>query len=107
MIDRRRLIQGLVAFVTTTILPTVPAMARPSQGADVLRISGYVQWFDTMRGYGFIVPDNGLPDITLHFSCLKRCGLDAPTDEARVICEIVLRERGYQCLRILSLETQA
>jgi cold shock CspA family protein len=100
MIDRRNLIQGLLTLATATILPRVPAIARPSRASDVIRISGRVKWFDVMRGYGFIVPDNGLPDILLHLSCVKRCGLDAPIAGTRVICEVVLRQKGYQCLSV-------
>jgi cold shock CspA family protein len=107
MTNRRKLIRGLLAFATATIIPSFPAKARSSQESEVIRISGRVKWFDTMRGYGFIVPDNGMPDIVLHLSCLKRCGLDAPTAGTGVMCDVVLREKGYRCLRILSLETQA
>ena len=44
----------------------------------ILRISGFVKWFDVGRGYGFVIPDNGLPDVLLHLSCLKRDGFAAP-----------------------------
>jgi cold shock CspA family protein len=100
MIDRRNLIQGLLTFATVAILPSAPAIVRPSRASDVIRISGRVKWFDVMRGYGFIVPDNGLPDILLHLSCVKRCGLDAPIEGTRVICEVVFRQKGYQCLSV-------
>jgi cold shock protein len=72
--------------------------------APIIRIDGLVKWFDVGRGYGFIIPDNGLPDILLHLSCLKRDGFDAPLEGTRVACEVVARQKGYQCLKVLSVD---
>lgn len=32
---------------------------------------GIVRWFDARRGYGFIVPDEGGPDVFLHRRVLQ------------------------------------
>lgn len=71
----------------------------------IIQISGLVKWFDVGRGYGFIIPDNGMQDILLHLSCLKRDGFDAPMEGTRVVCEAVERQKGYQCLRVLTVDT--
>lgn len=76
----------------------------PEQNVRIIQISGLVKWFDTGRGYGFIIPDNGMQDILLHLSCLKRDGFDAPLEGTRITCEAVERQKGYQCLRVLSLD---
>ena len=76
----------------------------PDSGIRILQISGLVKWFDTGRGYGFVIPDNGMPDILLHLSCLKRDGFEAPLEGARVVCEAVERQKGYQCLRVLDVD---
>ena len=34
-------------------------------GLEVFEVAGMIKWFDASKGYGFIVPDNGLPDILL------------------------------------------
>ncbi len=71
---------------------------------NIIQVDGLVKWFDVGRGYGFIIPNNGLPDILLHLSCLKRDGFEAPLEGARVTCEVVARQKGYQCLRVLSVD---
>lgn len=76
----------------------------PESGIRIIQISGLVKWFDVGRGYGFIIPDNGMQDVLLHLSCLKRDGFDAPLEGSRVICEAVERQKGYQCLRVLAVD---
>lgn len=72
--------------------------------ANIVRVDGLVKWFDVGRGFGFIIPDNGLPDILLHYSCLKRDGFEAPLEGTRIACEVVARQKGYQCLRVISVD---
>ncbi len=71
----------------------------------IIQISGFVKWFDVARGYGFIIPDNGMPDVLLHLSCLKRDGFEAPLEGTRVECDVVERQKGYQCLRVHKVDT--
>jgi len=70
----------------------------------IIQVSGLVKWFDVGRGYGFIIPDNGMQDILLHLSCLKRDGFEAPLEGTRITCEVVERQKGFQCLRVLSID---
>ena len=41
---------------------------------DVIEIVGAIKWFDVAKGFGFIVPDDGRPDVLLHVTCLRRDG---------------------------------
>ncbi len=43
-------------------------------GIEVFEVVGSIKWFDASKGYGFIVPDNGLADILLHVTCLRAGG---------------------------------
>ena len=44
--------------------------------ASLIELTGAIKWFDVSKGYGFFIPDNGLPDVLLHVTCLSP-GLDA------------------------------
>ena len=71
---------------------------------SVIELSGVIKWFDVSKGYGFIVPDNGLPDILLHVTCLRRDGYQTAYEGARVACEVLQRPKGLQAFRILSMD---
>jgi len=71
---------------------------------SVIELSGVIKWFDVSKGYGFIVPDNGLPDILLHVTCLRRDGFQTAYEGSRVVCEVLQRPRGLQAFRILSMD---
>lgn len=71
---------------------------------ELIQVSGHIKWFDVAKGFGFIVPDNGLPDVLLHVTCLRRDGYQAANEGARIVVEAVQRPRGLQAFRILSLD---
>jgi cold shock protein len=72
--------------------------------ASVIELSGVIKWFDVSKGYGFVVPDNGMPDILLHVTCLRRDGFQVAYEGARVVVEVLQRQRGLQAFRILSMD---
>jgi CspA family cold shock protein len=72
--------------------------------ASIIELSGVIKWFDVSKGYGFIVPDNGLPDILLHVTCLRRDGFQVAYEGARVVVEVLQRARGLQAFRIVSMD---
>ena len=71
---------------------------------DLLEVAGEIKWFDVAKGYGFIVPDNGLPDVLVHVTTLRRDGFQTAREGARVVCEVLRRSKGLQVFRILSLD---
>jgi CspA family cold shock protein len=74
------------------------------RGLEVLEISGFIKWFDISKGYGFIVPDNGLPDVLLHVTCLRAGGYQTAIEGARVECQVLARPKGMQAFRILHMD---
>lgn len=71
---------------------------------DVIEIVGAIKWFDVAKGFGFIVPDDGQPDVLLHVTCLRRDGFQTAYEGARVVCEALQRPGGLQAFRILSMD---
>ncbi|MBU1173863.1 MAG: CspA family cold shock protein [Alphaproteobacteria bacterium] len=71
---------------------------------DTMEVVGTIKWYDVSKGFGFIVPDNGLPDVLLHVTCLRRDGYQTAYEGARVVCEALTRPGGLQAFRILSMD---
>ncbi|MBV9077180.1 MAG: CspA family cold shock protein [Methylobacteriaceae bacterium] len=84
------------------------AEARAREEADlpveVVQVSGRIKWFDVAKGFGFIVPDDGQPDVLLHVTCLRRDGYSAAHEGARIVVEATRRTRGLQALKVVSLD---
>ena len=77
------------------------AGGRPS--ADIIEVSGSIKWFDPSKGFGFVVADEGLPEVFLHVTCLRSAGLQTAYEGARVVCEAERTLRGLKATRILSM----
>ena len=71
---------------------------------EVLEVAGTIKWFDVSKGFGFVIPDDDLPDVLIHVTCLRRDGYGTALEGARVVCEAVWREKGLQALRVLSMD---
>ena len=72
--------------------------------ANLVEVHGVIKWFDASKGYGFIVPDNGAPDVLLHVTVLRRDGYQTAYEGARLVCEVLQRPKGYQAFRIISMD---
>ena len=85
--------------------PAIDALTGLGESAaNLVEISGVIKWFDASKGYGFIVPDNGWPDVLLHVTVLRRDGYQTAYEGARIVCECVQRQKGHQAFRILSMD---
>ncbi|TWD58157.1 putative cold-shock DNA-binding protein [Agrobacterium vitis] len=74
------------------------------EALDLVEITGVVKWFDVAKGFGFIVPDNGMQDVLLHVTCLRRDGFQTILEGTRIVALIQKRDRGYQAFRVLSMD---
>jgi CspA family cold shock protein len=71
---------------------------------DLVELTGVIKWFDVSKGFGFIVPDNGAPDVLLHVTCLRRDGYQTAYEGARVVVEVSQRQKGLQAFRVVSMD---
>jgi CspA family cold shock protein len=55
--------------------------------------SGTVKWFNAQKGYGFIQPESGGPDVFVHISAVERAGLTQLGENQKLTYEL---ERGQQ-----------
>jgi CspA family cold shock protein len=83
----------------------MPATDGTAAGADPEVMAGTVKWFDVAKGFGFVIPDDRSDDILLHVTCVRRSGFTTVQEGARIVCEVTRGDRGFQALRVLSLDS--
>jgi CspA family cold shock protein len=64
---------------------------------------GTVKWFNPTKGYGFIQPDEGGPDVFVHMSAVERAGLSTLKEGAKVSYEPVAGRSGKMSAEKLRL----
>jgi cold shock protein len=55
---------------------------------------GTVKWFNATKGYGFIKPDGGGPDVFVHISAVERADYTGLADGAEISYELVTTRTG-------------
>jgi CspA family cold shock protein len=80
----------------------IPVDSTAEQAANV---QGTLKWFDAVKGYGFIIPDDGTDDILLHYSVLRDVGQRSLPEGTRLNCKVVTRSKGKQATEILDIDT--
>lgn len=89
--------------------PKEDQTASETASEPVVRVEGRVKWFDPAKGYGFVVPDAGAAggglkrDVLLHISVMRKFGRDSAAEGARIVCNVVERDRGYQVDEVIEL----
>jgi len=54
---------------------------------------GTVKWFNSQKGYGFIEPSSGGPDVFVHISAVERAGLSGLDEGQKLSYEVVTDSR--------------
>jgi CspA family cold shock protein len=63
-----------------------------SRKVDLMQ-TGTVKWFNPQKGYGFIQPAAGGPDVFVHISAVERAGLTGLNEGQKVSFEVVADRR--------------
>lgn len=56
--------------------------------------NGTVKWFNSTKGYGFIQPDAGGPDVFVHVSAVERAGLKGLNEGDKLSYEMATDKRS-------------
>ena len=64
--------------------------------------TGTVKWFNATKGYGFIQPDDGGPDVFVHISAVEKAGYTGLAEGAKVSFDVVAN-RGKESAENLKI----
>lgn len=84
-------------------------MDESEQGSDVVEsesfeLTGTVKWFNAVKGFGFIAPEQGGDDVFLHLTALREAGHEGVDPGTTIICEVVRRPKGLQAVRVVDVD---
>jgi CspA family cold shock protein len=68
------------------------------------RVVGVVKWFDPAKGFGFVVAEEGGPDILLHANVLRNFGQSSVADSAGIEIIVQKTARGMQAVEVLRID---
>ena len=66
-------------------------------------VAGHVKWYDAVKGYGFVVPEDGSSDVMVHASCVRAFGRMSLTEGARISLIAVTSPRGLQAQKLIEV----
>jgi len=94
--------EGAVAWsnLQAHCLPTAVLNIGISDGVILMHI-GRVKWFSDKKGYGFITTPDLQGDVFVHFSVIAMHGYKKLKENAEVLFDLELTEKGYmaKCVR--------
>lgn len=66
-------------------------------------VRGHVKWFDTTKGYGFVVTSDDEGDVLLHGNVLRVFGFTSVAEGAEIVLRVQSTERGRQAVEVVDI----
>ena len=62
--------------------------------------TGIVKWFNAEKGFGFIAPEDGGPDVFVHYSAIQTQGYRSLEENQRVQFDVQQGPKGPQASNV-------
>lgn len=79
----------LASTTKNGIMPAAPVLGVTNlQHWNDTMATGTVKWFNAIKGFGFIQPDDGSADVFVHISAVERAGMRDLNDGQKISYEL-------------------
>ena len=95
--EKGKHVKEVIEILSVGAITTIP---ETDGEKGTITMGGLVKWYKPDKGFGFVIPDDGLKDIFIHKSCLDRLGIEELRAGQRV--KVTLRDvdKGREAVEI-------
>ncbi len=68
-----------------------------------IKKTGFVKWFNDTKGFGFITPNHGGPDLFVHFKSIASEGFRSLTEGQKVSFNIEASAKGNHAIDVQAI----
>ncbi|MBA4767073.1 MAG: cold-shock protein [Porphyrobacter sp.] len=105
LVDRGGKVSAQDLQVVGDVIAVAAKPAAPARELTGERAKGTVKFFNAMKGFGFLVRDDGQPDAFVHISAVERSGLTALNEGERYEFDLEVDRRGkYSAVNLAPIE---
>ncbi|TRD11503.1 cold-shock protein [Erythrobacter insulae] len=94
LVDRGGKVSAQDLQVVGDVIAAPAAEAPPKRELTGEKATGTVKFFNSMKGFGFLVRDDGQPDAFVHISAVERSGLTEIAEGERFEFDLEVDRRG-------------
>lgn len=105
LVDRGGKISAQDLQVVGEVIAAPTADGPPKRELTGEKATGTVKFFNSMKGFGFLVRDDGQPDAFVHISAVERSGLTAINEGERYEFDLEVDRRGkYSAVNLVPVQ---
>lgn len=67
---------------------------------------GKVKWFNNLKGFGFIIPEDGGEEVFIHYSAIKNDGFKTLKPKDNVLYEYEETAKGLHATKLIVLKNK-
>lgn len=94
LVDRGGKVSAQDLQVVGEVIAAAPAGGPPKRELTGDKATGTVKFFNSTKGFGFLVRDDGQPDAFVHISAVERSGISAINEGDRFQFDLEVDRRG-------------
>ena len=94
-------VKEITEVLSTGAESTIPEI---DPETNTVSMGGIVKWYKPEKGFGFIIPDDGMKDIFIHQSCLDRLEIEELRAGQRVKVTLKSVNKGREAITVAVID---